>query len=262
MRQQGLSQRPAERLSLPDIVSDAASVCVRHARLLLPLALPGALLAAAGSYALLVSAPETVNSVEPTAEEVQRAALDAAPWLAVAAAGRVFTHAALVAGVLGIKREQNPSAGAAFAAAVRALPVALLSFLLILLAVSLLSATILLIPLALYLLVGWVFSAQLIIDDRLGPFRALSASRRLVSGQWWRTFGVGAAVLLLSLLPEFVIAQIVGRAGSDLAASAGAGLAALAGAPFVAAGLSLLYLDTRRVKTPFPPPAPQERTHL
>ncbi len=236
-------------------------MCVRHARVLLPLAIPGALLAAAGSYALLSTAPAPVDGADPSAEQLQRGMLEAAPWLAVAAIGRVFTHIALVAAVLTIIQGRPATARAALSGGLRALPVALLSFLVMLLAVSLLSATILLLPLALYLLVGWVFSAQLIVEERSGPLRALSASRRLVAGQWWRTFGVSAAVMLLSLLPEIVVAQVVGRSGSELAASAGSGIAALAGAPFVGAGLTLLYQDARRSRgrPPLPPPEVTER---
>ena len=65
------------------------------------------------------------------------------------------------------------------------------------------------IPVFFYLLVIWFFTGQAIMLERKDPIAALARSRALVSGSWWRVFGIGVVfvliIALLSLIPGTII---------------------------------------------------------
>jgi hypothetical protein len=51
-----------------------------------------------------------------------------------------------------------------------------------------------------YLSVAWCFTFPLIIDQKLEFWTAMEVSRRVVTAQWWRVFGLAILAFLVSLL--------------------------------------------------------------
>lgn len=51
-----------------------------------------------------------------------------------------------------------------------------------------------------YLAVAWCFTAPLIIDQKLEFWTAMEVSRRVITAQWWRMFGLIILATLISLL--------------------------------------------------------------
>ena len=98
-----------------------------------------------------------------------------------------------------------------------------------------------------YLYVRWYFVPQaVVIEDVRGP-RALSRSGLLVTGFWWRTFGLVLLANLAIAIPGFVlltpftaIAESTDRAVWALVGSA---VTTSITAPFVALYSTLLYYD-------------------
>jgi hypothetical protein len=66
--------------------------------------------------------------------------------------------------------------------------------------VLLLVASVVGIPLAVFLLVRWAFVTQAAVIEQLPGRRALRRSAELVADRWWRTFGVTATVNVLAAL--------------------------------------------------------------
>ncbi len=66
-----------------------------------------------------------------------------------------------------------------------------------------LSMTIIGIPFAIYLFVGWLLSIQILLVEGTGIRTALSRSRELVSGHWWRVIGI---VILLAIIQAIISA--------------------------------------------------------
>jgi uncharacterized protein (DUF697 family) len=98
-------------------------------------------------------------------------------------------------------------------------------------------------------------ASPVIVVERTGPFRALSRSRLIVRGQWWRTLGITAAVLALGFLPGFVCSSIGGAVGQPWATALGAALGGAVAAPFNSLAQTLLYADlrVRKGEKPFEP---------
>lgn len=233
---------------MADIVAVTWSTCLRHWRPLLLAALPGALLAGLTEFGLLRSQPAPPAGGGTEAEQAPALLAATLPYLLLALAAQVFTHLALVRLALGLLRAQPVRVLTAWATGVRRLAPGLVAVLALTLVVALLATTLILAPLALYWGVGWILTAQVLVDEECGAFAALGRSRRLVSGQWWRACSVGLSVLVLSFLPGLVFAQMGGATGTELGAVVSAALAALLAAPFLAVGHTMLYLEIRRRK--------------
>lgn len=258
--------RASPPMDLPDIVASAWNAYLRHWPLLMAVALLGAVATGLANFGVLASVPNLPEGVEPTAAEVRHYLQTATPYLAGAGLMTLFTHLALVSAALHVLRgEPDAAVTSALAAGVRAFPAALLAWLAaFLVIVSLLTlgavtviGILLLGPLAVHLFVGWLLTPQFIVDERLGPFAALGASRRLVRGLWWRTCAIGLSVLVLYAFPSIIISQLTANYSSNVAVSIVAGLVALVSAPFLALGHTQLYLDNRLRKDaarPAPPP--------
>ena len=112
---------------------------------------------------------------------------------------------------------------------------------------GLLSAFIIGIPIFFYLLVSWFFAGQAIMLEDKGPIDALERSRALVTGTWWRVFGIGVVFVLVVLgavLATTVVLILVSLGSTPLAII----LQAIAHAmifPIVPIGATLVYLDLR-----------------
>ncbi|GAA4665875.1 MULTISPECIES: hypothetical protein [Amycolatopsis] len=106
-------------------------------------------------------------------------------------------------------------------------------------------------------------AAPALVLERSGVGQAMSRSRRLVSGTWWRVFGV----LLLTVIASWLISTIIEipfgvglglssnasdlanqSVGSQLLASLGGVIAETIVGPFTAAATALLYIDQRMRK--------------
>lgn len=254
-------QRAAPRPSAPDVVSSAASRSIANWRVFFAVTLVGAVLIGIINYGLLQALP-SLEEAEDSPEQTREFFARAVPYLLAQVVVQVFTESAAIAAALHILRNQQPTAAASLATGLRRLPAGLAATVIFALVLLACLATIILIPLGLYFAVYWSMFVPLIIDERVGPIRALSRSRQLVRGNWWRTFGISASLFLLAFLINFIVAQI---GGSDLISSAGAAVAALVTIPFLAMGLSVLYEDLRAVNPPPRPnqsPPPWERTDV
>ncbi len=238
-----MTPRLPPRKSLPDIVSDAALFCARNGRLLAPIVVAVAVASGAANYLLLEHVPQLSGSETPTNEQIRETMMGATPYLSFALLVQMFAHLALVWIALRHFRAQEVSPMAAIGAALRAYPAAFVASLVMFLTGVMLAATLILMPLALYLLICWLFATQSLMEGGVGPFAALARSWSIVRGSWWRVCGVGLAVLVLSLLPGIILAQVAGVTDSSIGAAVAAAVAAAVGTPFLATGHTLLYLD-------------------
>ncbi len=246
-------------MSLPDIIAAASTACVRHWSLLVRIALLGALVTVAVDVTLLKIAPDIPEGAQPNSAEVSRWLRNVSPLLGVAVLASLFTHLALVRAALTILRGESAALGTSLATAARALPAAMIAAVVAVMAGAILTATLLLAPLALFLLVNWLLTAQTLVDDGGGGFAALRRSRQIVRGQWWRTCMIGLSVLVLYLFPSILLGRVAGALDSEWAAGLMAGLSFLVSAPFLAFGHTQLYLDIRARKgEPVRRPAPPE----
>lgn len=121
--------------------------------------------------------------------------------------------------------------------------------------VGLILAFVALIVPGIWLYGAWSVAVPCLLIDRLGIFRALGRSRRLVKGRWWPTAGVIlVSTLMVSLIGGAVGAVLVAVAGVSSSSSVvfTALTTALAGVvggvitePFRAAAVTVLYYDLR-----------------
>jgi hypothetical protein len=77
-----------------------------------------------------------------------------------------------------------------------------------LLACLFMAVTVVGIPFAIYFAVAWSLAVPALAVDNLGLRRALSRSRNLIRGRWWRVCGVLAFVLAIgtaAILPEYAV---------------------------------------------------------
>jgi hypothetical protein len=122
-------------------------------------------------------------------------------------------------------------------------------FLAVLLAALGIAVGLLLIVPGIYLFVRWYFVPQTVVIEGARDAGALRASGRLVTGAWWRTFGMVLLVNLVALLVAAVLGFPFTAAadGTDRAVWALAGqiLAASVTQPFAALFSTLLYFDLR-----------------
>jgi hypothetical protein len=167
--------------------------------------------------------------------------------LAGTIAADLFSHIVLIGAAVGALGGGGVSIAGAYAVGLRSYLPALAGSIVTGVVAGLCAATILLIPLAVFIFVNWSLLTQVIVAERLGPLRALGRSRQIVRGQWWRTFGIFLAIALLSFLPTFLLGRLTASGDGWLAALGGAAGGAVA-APFVAIAQTLLYADLRARK--------------
>jgi hypothetical protein len=257
-----MMQRPAPPMDLPDVIAAAWSGCVHHWRVLLAIAVWGALVAAALNYGSLRASPD-LNNDALTADQAREALLRAGPFIAAGAVVELFLHLSLVRAALAFGRDAPVPARDCLLAGARALPAAAVAFFIALMVLVLFAFTVLLLPIGVYWLFTWLFAPQVIVDEHRGPLAALVRSRQLVRGLWWHTFAVGVSIVLLTLLPQFALGRLGSIQGSHVGAAVITGVITLFTAPFLAMGHTVLYLDTRRRKgEPVRPAPPVERVGL
>ena len=116
---------------------------------------------------------------------------------------------------------------------------------------------------AVWLGVRWFSGAYVVVIEGKGPMAGLGRSWNLVTGSWWRVFGIGLVFAIIVTVVILVIAIPVGILGAIAGAIAvgeqGAGfVGAIAGAaatvlvtPFVYIAGTLLYFDLRVRKEGF-----------
>jgi hypothetical protein len=153
----------------------------------------------------------------------------------------------------------KPEAGRSLKFAVRRLPA--LVWLSIVMGCGLALAALALIIPAIWLFVAWSLAVPALLFERVGAFKALRRSFRLVRGRWWPTFGaLVVAYLLASILGGLLqgIPEGIASAAADdsvvadaIAAVIGGTVSALITTPFTAAVLTLLYFDKRVRKEGF-----------
>lgn len=109
-------------------------------------------------------------------------------------------------------------------------------------AILLLTATIVGIPIAVYLFVRWFFGVHAVVLDNLSAGEALSLSSRLVRGMWWRVFGT--VVLVGSLVVGLMTwAPIIISGSFSTEALLVSNLLIVTVAPFVVCVHTLLFLE-------------------
>src|SRR4051794_34429685 len=153
----------------------------------------------------------------------------------------------------------EPEAGRSLGFAVRRLP--RLVWLMIIAFCCLVPAFIALFVPFVWLSVAWSLAVPALLFERIGAFKALARSFRLVRGRWWATL----AALVVTYLLTFVIGIFVSAVPSGLAEAIApdndvvAGIASVIGGtvsqmiatPYLAAVLTLLYFDQRVRKEGF-----------
>jgi hypothetical protein len=125
-------------------------------------------------------------------------------------------------------------------------------FFAVLLAAAGIALGLLLIVPGIYLFVRWYFVPQAVVLEGARGTAALRASTRLVTGAWWRTFGL---VVLVNVL-VFLVIFLLGAPFTQLAISTDRAIWALAGQivatsvtqPFIALFSTFLYYDLRERK--------------
>lgn len=185
---------------------------------------------------------------DPTNEELQEALPEAGLTFGVSALVDLFTHGALVAAAVAVLGGQPVRVAGAYATALRRFLAILAGSLVVAVVTGLLAVTLILLPVAVFLFINWSMLVQVMINEGMGPLAALSRSRQVVRGQWWRTFGIILAIALLGVLPGFVIGWITGPVGSDWVSALGVAAAGAITAPFIALAQTLLYADLRARK--------------
>ena len=103
------------------------------------------------------------------------------------------------------------------------------------------------IPLFFYILVSWFFFEQAIILDGKGPTAAIRRSRELVTGSWWRVFGIGVVfvlVMLMLLMGSLIVSVSAGLA-HPTAGDIVANVLQIFLFPIVPIGATLVYFDLR-----------------
>jgi hypothetical protein len=184
---------------------------------------------------------------DPTEEQIQ----DSLPAVSALLIGTIvadlFAHLALTAAAVRVLSGAGISIAGAYASGLRFYLPALAGSAITGIVAGLCAATILLIPLAVFIFVNWSLITQVIVAEHVGPIRALGRSRQIVRGQWWRTFGIFLAIALLSFLPTIVFGRLT-SAGDAWLVALGAAVSGAIAAPFVAIAQTLLYADLRARK--------------
>ena len=175
--------------------------------------------------------------------------------LMVAITGVILVSIVSTAGMVNSVGRHYLESPVSFAVAVRSgfkklwtiILVGLLLFL-ILIVPLLLSFVLIGIPFLLYISVRLGFAVQAVVLEDMGPVEAISRSWRLVEGYWWRTFLIGVAFGIVSLIVYIVgslIALILDRIGIPFLGSILSFALGTLIAPFGTIACTVLYLDLR-----------------
>jgi hypothetical protein len=142
----------------------------------------------------------------------------------------------------------RPGAGEAFVSGFEAFTP--LFFAVVIAAIGIAAGLVLFIVPGVYLFVRWYFVPQVVVIDDARGFDALRESGNVVSGFWWRTFGLVVMINLAAALPALLItapfAGIASNTDDAIWALAGTICAESVTAPFA----TLLYYDLRARRTP------------
>lgn len=189
----------------------------------------------------------------------QRDLLSAQDWLVIVGLGLPLTALSFytltamyhAAGEVGERGSFSPARS--FRVAQQRLPTLAVVGILSLLVPAALAATLVGIPVALYLAVSWLVSPFAALAEGRGPLQSLGRSYQLVKGNWWRCFGVLLALAgLVFFLPTFVVYGLFGFLFANELSQALIGLVINAlTVPFLAAGEAALYFDLRARKGEF-----------
>lgn len=117
-----------------------------------------------------------------------------------------------------------------------------------LVAVALMTSTVLLAPVAAWLVVRWQLAASAVMVERVSARTGLARSMRLTRGRWWHTFVVSGAINLAVLGAGVVVGLLVLTVFSSLPLWSLTAVVAAVGAivmPIGAIALTLLYGDAR-----------------
>lgn len=109
------------------------------------------------------------------------------------------------------------------------------------------------IVIAAWLGVRWFCATHAVVIEGKGPIAGLGRSWNLVTGSWWRVFGIGLVITIIVILAALVISApigiIVGVAlggqSGGLATTLGGAAASVLVTPFIYAALTLIYFDLR-----------------
>ncbi len=153
----------------------------------------------------------------------------------------------------------RPEAGRSLRFALRNLP--RLVWLAIVFGCGLAVAFIALIIPGIWLFVAWSLAVPALLFERVGGFKALGRSFRLVRGRWWPICGAlvvgyvlaGIVSGVVQLIPEAIAAGLAGDSdvANGVAAVIGGTVSAMISTPFTAAVVTLLYFDQRVRKEGF-----------
>lgn len=106
------------------------------------------------------------------------------------------------------------------------------------------SLVLLIIP-GIYVLVRLAFIDPVVVLERTGIGEALSRSWGLVRGSWWRAFGIGLLVFILTGLVEGVVGGILSFSFDPRLGNAIGVIVGIIVQPFAVSALVLLYYDLR-----------------
>jgi hypothetical protein len=235
-------------MSLPDIISGAFWMLLRHARPFFTIAVFIGFLAALdrlleGGLAhawRLDRAPSDSNG----SDGLKLTAFLMIAWLAATLLTFV-ADALLVPATIEAILGRNPRVTGSLASCLVTLPSVLLAWLVVGLTTAVLVFSVLGIPLAIFLYVRWSFVVQVICRDRTSAIEALRRSTALVQGRWWRTAIVLASIGVLSAVVLLVALNATGATLLSAESVVAVGAVWWLIAPFGAIGRTLLYADTR-----------------
>jgi hypothetical protein len=98
-----------------------------------------------------------------------------------------------------------------------------------------------------YLWIIWIFSGHAVLLEKRGPIEALSRSYSLITGHWWRVFGISLLVALIFGLLAIILSLILTLIFREV----GSVIVQVLVAPVSAIITTLLYFDIRIRKEGF-----------
>jgi hypothetical protein len=231
--------------SFPDIIAEAFALYVRNKGPYLGLGLIGAVLVMLLNAAYLAAADATdlkATAVGSKATAAQIAVLAGVfiGALTVYLVGEGLIVPAAFRAALGRRVEERRI----LAMLPARLPVLIAAALIFAVVSFALLFSVLLIPVAIYLMVRWSFLPQAVWStETRRPLEALARSSRVVSGAWFRVAFCQLGIVLLGSLPELALSPISNVSNGVWLAIALSALAWLLAIPFVASATTLLYID-------------------
>jgi hypothetical protein len=251
-------------LSLGEILDVAFKICLTHWKTLLKAVL--IVVVPMQILTTILTADYTIDSLDMDTAQTPEESLDQLNQylggIAVASVLQVvattLATAACVRAIAQAYLGESTDWRASVSHALRRLPALLLVVLLW--GVAVLVGTVLFIAPGVWLFVAWGFGLPALLVEGKRGTKALGRSFGLVTGRWWRTFGVLVLGFLIAMLISmmvqlvFLIGIFIGADNHTLvltldAIAGAAGLAATT--PFQAALLTILYFDLRVRKEAF-----------